>query len=78
MVRLIPIAEAAKKRDALITEVMAAVNTAKVGQTSYTGHQWIELYNNLPVEITVKLSTKEGRPASDADQCYRNSVRPSQ
>ena len=60
-------AEAAKKRDALITEVMAAVNTAAVGQTSYTGHQWIELYNNLPVEITVKLSTKEGRPASDAD-----------
>ena len=59
-------AEAAKKRDALITEVMAAVNTAAVGQTGYTAHQWIELYNNLPVEITVKLSTKEGRPASDA------------
>ena len=58
--------EAAKKRDALITEVMAAVNTAKVGQTSYTGHQWIELYNNLPVEITVKLSHEKGRPAPDA------------
>ena len=58
--------EAAKKRDALITEVMAAVNTAKVGQTSYTGHQWIELYNNLPVEITVKLSAQAGRPAPDA------------
>ena len=57
---------AAKKRDALITEVMAAVNTAKVGQTSYTGRQWIELYNNLPVEITVKLSAKAGRPAPDA------------
>ena len=59
-------AEAAKKRDALITEVMAAVNTATIGQASYTAHQWIELYNNLPVPITVKLSSKSGRPASDA------------
>ncbi len=54
-------AEAAKKRDALITEVMAAVNNAKKGQTSYTGHQWIELYNNLPVEITVTLRAIKGR-----------------
>ena len=53
--------EAAKKRDALITEVMAAVNTAKVGENGYTAHQWIELYNNLPVEITVKLSAIAGR-----------------
>ena len=54
-------AEAAKKRDALITEVMAAVNNAKKGQVSYTGHQWIELYNNLPVEITVTLRAITGR-----------------
>ncbi|MDE0397306.1 MAG: lamin tail domain-containing protein [Candidatus Poribacteria bacterium] len=54
-------AVAAKKRDALITEVMAAVNLAKKGQASYTGHQWIELYNNLPVEITVTLRAIKGR-----------------
>ena len=60
-------AEAAKKRDALITEVMAAVNNAKKGQASYTGRQWIELYNNLPVEITVTLSAKAGYPVPDAD-----------
>ncbi|MDE0682303.1 MAG: lamin tail domain-containing protein, partial [Candidatus Poribacteria bacterium] len=59
-------AEAAKKRDALITEVMAAVNTAKVGETGYRSHQWIELYNNLPVSIDVTLSATQGRPAPDA------------
>ncbi|MYB01554.1 lamin tail domain-containing protein, partial [Candidatus Poribacteria bacterium] len=59
-------AEAAKKRDALITEVMAAVNTAEVGQMGYTAHQWIELYNKLPVPITATLSATQGRPAPDA------------
>ena len=54
-------AEAAKKRDALITEVMAAVNTAVVGTDGYTAHQWIELYNNLPIEITVTLRAIKGR-----------------
>ena len=59
-------AEAAKKRDALITEVMAAVNTAEVGEMGYDAHQWIELYNKLPVPITVTLSATQGRPAPDA------------
>ena len=55
--------EAAKARDVLITEIMAARNTALVGQTGYLTHQWIELYNNLPVDVKVTLSQKSGTPA---------------
>ena len=51
---------AAAKRDVLITEIMAAVNTALVGKTGYLAHQWIEIYNNLPVPVTVKLEAKSG------------------
>ena len=40
--------EAAKARDVLITEIMAARNTALVGQDGYLTHQWIEIYNKLP------------------------------
>ena len=44
-----PLKEAAKARDVLITEIMAARNTAKVGtgQDGYLKHQWIEIYNKL-------------------------------
>ena len=58
--------EAAKLRDVLITEIMAARNNAKVGEGGYKTHQWIELYNNLPVPVTVKLSQKSLRPAPTA------------
>ena len=51
----------AKKRDALITEVMAAVNLAEVGQAGYTAHQWIELYNNLDIPLTVSIRAIAGR-----------------
>ena len=56
--------EAAKARDVLITEIMAARNTAKVvGQPGYLTHQWIEIYNKLSVPVTVTLSQKAGHPA---------------
>ena len=59
--------EEAKERDVLITEIMAARNTAKVGTDRYLTHQWIELYNNLPVPVSVELSSKSGRPAPGAE-----------
>ena len=55
--------EAAKARDVLITEIMAARNTAVVGQDGYLTHQWIEIYNKLSVPVTVTLSQKAGHPA---------------
>ena len=55
--------EAAKARDVLITEIMAARNTAKVGTGDYLKHQWIEIYNKLPVDVKVTLSQKAGHPA---------------
>ena len=58
--------EEAKERDVLITEVMAAVNEAQVGTANYATHQWIELYNNLPVPVGVTLTAKRGVPAPDA------------
>ena len=54
------------ERDVVITEVMAALNNAQVGQADVTAYQWIELYNKLKVPVTVKLTTKPGRPALDA------------
>ena len=59
-------AEEAKERDVLITEIMAARNTAMVGQAGFLTHQWIELYNNLPVDVDVTLSQKAGTPAPAA------------
>ena len=59
-------AEEAKERDVLITEIMAAVDEGQVGAAGYDTHQWIELYNNLPIPVTVKLSSKYGRPAPAA------------
>ena len=56
-------AEEAKERDVLITEIMAARNSAKVGGDGWLDHQWIELYNNLPVSVTVTLTSKSGAPA---------------
>ena len=53
-------------RDALITEVMWARNLAEVGQAGELSHQWIEVYNNLKVEVTVTISTKQGQPALGA------------
>ena len=58
--------EEAKERDVLITEVMAAVNEAQVGTDAYATHQWIELYNNLPVDVSVTLNANYGTPALDA------------
>ena len=58
--------EEAKERDVLVTEIMAARNTSKVGMAGYLTHQWIELYNNLPVAVSVTLSHKAGRPAPSA------------
>ena len=58
--------EAAKARDVLITEIMAARNTALVGQDGYLTHQWIEIYNKLPVPVKVTLSQKAGHPAPAA------------
>ena len=55
--------EEAKERDALITEVMAAVNEAQVGTDDYATHQWIEIYNNLPVSVGVTLNANYGTPA---------------
>ena len=58
--------EEAKERDVLVTEIMAARNNAQVGMDGYLTHQWIELYNKLPVPVTVTLSAKAGRPAPAA------------
>ena len=58
--------EEAKERDVVITEIMAALNKALVGQDGYKDHQWIEVYNKLPVSVTVNLSAKAGRPAPAA------------
>ena len=61
-------ADASAKRDAgardlVITEVMWARNTAEVGKVGETAHQWIEIYNPLPVDVGgVTVTTKAGRP----------------
>ena len=59
-------AEPAQHLDVLITEVMAAVNEAQIGTANYDTHQWIELYNKLPVDVDVTLTAKSGTPAPDA------------
>ena len=53
-------------RNLVITEVMWARNLAKVGADGELDHQWIEVYNNLKVPVTAKLSTKQGRTALGA------------
>ncbi len=53
-------------RNLVITEVMWARNLAKVGADGELDHQWIEVYNNLKVPVTAKLSTKQGQPALGA------------
>ena len=51
-------------RDVVITEVMAALNTATPGDAdAKTAHQWIEVYNNLKVPVSgITISTKAGHP----------------
>ena len=39
-------------RDLIMTEVMAAVNTAKIGKAGHLSHQWIEIYNPLKADVT--------------------------
>ena len=53
-------------RDLIITEVMWARNLAKVGTGAVNDHQWIEVYNNLDVDVTAKISAKQGQPALEA------------
>ena len=51
-------------RDLIITEVMWARNTAMVGRTGETAHQWIEIYNPLKVAVGgVTVTTKADHPA---------------
>ena len=52
-------------RDIVITEVMAALNTAKeTGSDARKAHQWIEVHNKLKVKVTgITVSTKAGHPA---------------
>ena len=57
-------------RDVVITEVMAALNTAVVGTAGEIAHQWIEVYNKLKVPVTgLTLSAKDLRPAAVASWC---------
>ena len=54
-------------RDVVITEVMAALNTAVVGTDAAKAHQWIEVYNKLKVDVGgLTLSAKALRPAAVA------------
>ena len=54
-------------RHILITEVMAAVNTAKTGTDDEIKHQWFELHNPTKADITnIKLADNTGRPALGA------------
>ena len=66
MVRQIPMLKKQKNAMSWSPEIMAARNNAKVGMAGYLTHQWIELYNNLPVAVSVTLSQKAGRPAPSA------------
>ena len=56
-------------RDVVITEVMAALNTAKPTNSSERiAHQWIEVYNKLKVEVTgITVSAKSGHPVGFPD-----------
>ena len=53
-------------RDLIITEVMAAKNTAKTGTDKEISHQWIEIYNPNKRAITGTLGTQKGRPPLEA------------
>ena len=54
-------------RDLIITEVMWARNTAKIGTPEEAQHQWIEIYNPLKVAVSgVTVATKPSRPALTA------------
>ena len=53
-------------RKVVMTEVMWAVDEGKVGQNSYTGQQWIEVYNTTDTAIpatSISFATGDGRPA---------------
>ena len=53
-------------RNVVFSEVMWAVDEGKVGQDSYDGNQWIELYNKTDAAISISdisFATKDGRPA---------------
>ncbi|MCG9133639.1 lamin tail domain-containing protein [Candidatus Poribacteria bacterium] len=52
-------------RDVVITEVMAALNTATPGDpAAKIAHQWIEVHNKLKVPVSgITISTKAGHPA---------------
>ena len=53
-------------RKVVISEMMWAVDEGKVGQNSYDGQQWIEVYNNSGAAIAVSsisFTTQKGRPA---------------
>ena len=53
-------------RKVVISEMMWAVDEGKVGQNSYDGQQWIEVYNNSGAAIAVNsisFTAKKDRPA---------------
>ena len=66
--------EAAKARDVLITEIMAARNTAKVGVAGYLTHQWIEIYNNA-VRSCDRYPEPESGSSCAGCCCYRSPIR---
>ena len=55
------------KRQVVFSEIMWAVDEGKVGQDSYDGNQWIELYNRTDKDINISdisFAVKaDGRPA---------------
>ena len=53
-------------RDLVITEIMWALNNAKIGTAEATAHQWIEIYNNLKVPVTATIRAEGGQPAPTA------------
>ena len=66
IITMLPIHANIGRRDVIITEIMWALNNAKIGETGETSRQWIEVYNNLDVPVNVILSGKYGRTASTA------------
>ena len=62
-------------RDIIITEIMAALNTAVRGTAEETAHQWIEIYNPLKVDVGgITISTKQGRPVDVASGAPQGEV----
>ena len=53
-------------RQVVFSEVMWAIDEGKVGQDSYTGQQWIEIYNRTDTAValsSISFLTQSGRPA---------------